>query len=195
MDKSRAFSKIADRIKANTYKTNRVQQKENRTFLLMTKTRLTQKKSSNIKYKDAHKRKLEKLNAILEEIGSPGSTPLIGEVGINETLTQGDCFYSSLYRVFKERDLLKTVCHELNLRGSTEVRFVLSFRKKVAKEVLDDKLPTDLNQHGKQENSYDFLSGLGKELTTIIDEDKGEIFPTWFKKEFRNGVGTRKNFL
>jgi hypothetical protein len=195
MDKSRSYSKIVDRLKANTYKTNRVQQKMNRTFLLKTKSRLTQKKNSNIKYKKAHKNKLEKLNAILEEIGSPGSTPLKGEVGINETLSQGDCFYSSLYRVFKERDLLKTVCHDLNLRGSTEVRFVLSFRQKVAKEVLEGKLPTDLNQNGKQENSYDFLSGLGKELTTIIDDDQDEIFPNWFKKEFRNGVGTRKNFL
>jgi len=195
MDKSSAYSKIVNRLKANTYKTNRSQKKANRQFLLQTKTRLTQKKSPNIKYKEGHKHKLEKLNAILEELGGPGSTPVIGEVGINETLTQGDCFYSSLYRAFKERDLLKTVCHDLNLRGSTEVRFVVSFRQKVAKEVLDNKLPTDLDRHGNPENSYDFLSGLGSELTTIIDDDAGEIFPNWFKREFRKGVGSRENFL
>jgi len=192
MDKSRAFSKIVNRLKANTYKTNRGQMKANLNYLQKTRSRLTIKKTNR---KEADNRKLEKLNAILEELGSPGSTPLIGEVGINETLSQGDCFYSSLYRAFKERDLLKTVCHDLNLRGSTEVRFILSFRQKVAKEVLDNNLPADINADGQPENSYDFLSGLGNELTTILEEDKNEIFPDWFKKEFSKGVGTRKNFL
>ena len=195
MDKSRAFSKIVSRLKSNVYKTNRNQLRSNRKYLEQTKTRLTSKKSPNIKYKSGHTHKLMKLNSLLDELGSPGSTPNMGAVGINETLSQGDCFYSSLFRAFKERDLLKTVCHELKLRGSTEVRFVSSFREKVADEVLAGNLPSDLNRFGEQEDSYDMLSELGPEITMIIDEDAGEIFPSWFKKEFRNGVGTRKNFL
>jgi len=195
MEKSRAFSKIVDRLKSNVYKTNRNQQITNRSYLQKTKTRLTQKKSPNIKYKQGHRYKLEKLNAILEEMGSPGSTPLIGEVGINETLSQGDCLYSSLYRALKERDLLQTVAHELNIRGSTEVRFIISFRQKIANEILANRLPKDLNQYGQEEDTYDFFRGLGPLITDIIDEDADEIFPSWFKKEFRNGVGKRDNFL
>jgi hypothetical protein len=195
MDKSRAFSKIVNRLKSNHYKTNRNQQKANRAYLTKTRTRLTLKKSPNIKYKQGHAHKLEKLNAILEEMGSPGSTPLIGEVGINETLAQGDCFFSSLYRAFKERDLLNTVAHELNIRGSTEVRFIISFRKKISDEILKNRLPKDVNQYGVEEDTYDFFNGLGPLIKDIIDEDAGEIFPTWFKNEFRHGVGSRDNFL
>lgn len=200
MDKSRAFSKIVNRIKSNAYKTNKNQKEANRAFLTKTKTRLTQKKSPNIKYKQGHKLKLDKINAILEELGSPNSTGHPGSlkeasVGINETLSQGDCLYSSLFRALAERDLLKTVSLGLNIRGSTEVRFVISLRKKIAEEILANRLPRDLNQHGQEEDTYDFFSGLGPLIKDIINGDAGEIFPDWFKREFKNGVGTRANFL
>lgn len=193
MDKSKAFSKIINRIQTKTYKTDRLLEKANRDYLQKTKMRLTQKKNSNIKYKAGHKHKLEKLNAILEELGSPVSNE---EVGINETLSQGDCFYSGIFRALKERDLLQTVCLALNLRGSTEVRFITSFRELVANEVLAGRLPSDLDQYGHPENSYDMLSGLGSNITNIIDGDEQhEIWPEWFAKEFRNGVGKRPHFL
>lgn len=195
MDKSKAYTKIVNRLKSNGYKTNKNQERENRSFLQKTKMRLTQKKSPSIKYKEGHKHKLAKINAILEELGSPGSNLKEAEVGINETLSQGDCLYSSLYRALKERDLLNTVAHELNIRGSTEVRFIISLRQKIAAEILANRLPTDLNQHGQKEDTYDFFSGLGPNIKTIIEEDDNEIFPDWFKSEFKNGVGHRTNFL
>jgi hypothetical protein len=131
----------------------------------------------------------------LEELGSPGSNSGSAEVGINETLAQGDCFFSSLWRAFKERGLLETVAYELNVRTSTEVRFIISMRKKIAEEILANRLPTDLDQHGKKEDTYDFFHGLGPLITDVLKEDDDEIFPDWFKQEFMNGVGTRKNFL
>jgi hypothetical protein len=195
MEKSRAYSKIVNRLKSNTYKTDKKQKKANRAYLIKTKSKLTQKNNTNIKYKKGHTHKLEKLNAILEELGSPGSNSGSAEVGINETLAQGDCFFSSLWRAFKERGLLETVAYELNVRTSTEVRFIISMRKKIADEILANRLPTDVDQHGKKEDTYDFFHGLGPLITDVLNEDDDEIFPDWFKQEFLLGVGTRKNFL
>jgi len=195
MEKSKAYSKIVNRLKSNTYKTDKKQEKTNRAYLTKTKGRLTQKNNANIKYKAGHKHKLEKLNAILEELGSPGSEKGPFEVGINETLSQGDCFFSSLWRAFKERGLLETVAYELNVRTSTEVRFIISMRKKIAEEILANRLPSDLNQYGKKEDTYDFFHGLGPLITDVLIGDQMEIFPDWFKQEFMLGVGTRKNFL
>jgi hypothetical protein len=195
MEKSKAYSKIVNRLKSNTYKTDKKQKTINRVYLTKTKSRLTQKNNKNIKYKESHKHKLEKINAILEELGSPGSNTGPISVGINETLSQGDCFFSSLWRAFKERGLLETVAYELDVRTSTEVRFIISMRKKIAEEIIANRLPSGLNQYGKKEDTYDFFHGLGPLITDVLREDQSEIFPDWFKQEFMHGVGTRKNFL
>jgi hypothetical protein len=117
---------------------------------------------------------------------------------INTTLEQGDCFYSSIFRALKERNLLESVSDELKLNCSTELRFVRSFRKKVAGEILANRLPSGKDQHGNREDTYDFFSGLGPLLKDIIEEDENggdDLFADWFRDEFRNGIGTRTNFL
>ena len=55
MDKSRAFSKITERIKTNAYKTNRTQKAENKQYLRKTQTRILSKKNESVKYKMGHK--------------------------------------------------------------------------------------------------------------------------------------------
>jgi hypothetical protein len=195
MDKSRAFSKITERIKTNAYKTNRVQKTENKQYLRKTRTRLLSKKNEAIRYKEGHKGKLEKLDALLERLSDPGlNSPDTGEVWINETLSQGDCFFSSLYRAFKERDLLSTVTRLLpNLRSSTELRFVGSFRNLIADEVLANRLPFNFNQHGQREDTYDFYAGMGPSFAAAVAYD--EVLPDWFKKGFAKGIKTRAHFL
>jgi hypothetical protein len=195
MDKSRAFSKINERIRTNAYKTNRVQKVENKQYLRRTRTRLLSKKNAQVKYKEGHKVKLEKLDALLERLSDPGlNSPDTGEVWINETLTQGDCFFSSLYRAFKERDLLSTVTRLLpNLRSSTELRFVSSFRNLIATEVLANRLPFNFNPQGIREDTYDFYAGMGPSLAAIIAYD--EVLPDWFKKAFAKGIKSRTHFL
>ena len=195
MDKSRAFSKITERIKTNAYKTNRTQKAENKQYLRKTQTRLLSKKNESVKYKMGHKGKLEKLDALLERLSDPGlDSPDTGEVWINETLTQGDCFFSSLYRAFKERDLLSTVTRLLpNLRSSTELRFVSSFRKLIADEVLANRLPFNFNPKGIREDTYDFYAGMGPSLAAAIEYD--EVLPDWFKTGFAKGIKSRAHFL
>lgn len=195
MDKSRAFSKITERIKTNAYKTNRTQKAENKQYLRKTRTRLLSKQFESIKYKMGWEGKLEKVDALLERLSDPGlDSPDNGTVWINETLTQGDCFFSSLYRAFKERDLLSTVTRLLpNLRSSTELRFVSSFRKLIADEVLANRLPFNFNPQGQREDTYDFYAGMGPSFDAAIAYD--EVLPDWFKTGFAKGVKSRANFL
>jgi len=192
---SRAYSKIEERIKTGVYKTNTTQKRVNKRYLSKTRSRLLSLKSNNVKYKTGHKRKLEKLDTLLERLSVPElDSPESGEVWINETLEQGDCFFSSLYRAFRERDLLSTVTHTLpNLRSSTEVRFISSFRKLIAKEILENRLPFTINERQERTDSYDFYAEMGESLGAVIAYD--EVLPNWFKKAFRNGIKSRKHFL
>jgi hypothetical protein len=192
---SRAYSKIEQRIKTGAYKTNRTQKKENKHYLLTTRSRLLSRKSNNVKYKTGRKRKIEKLDLLLERLSDQElESPDSGEVWINKTLEQGDCFFSSLFRAFKERDLLSTVTHSLpDLRSSTEVRFISSFRKLIAKEILENRLPFTINERKTREDAYDFYAGMGESLGAAIAYD--EVLPDWFKKAFVNGIKSRKHFL
>jgi len=192
---SKAFSKINERLKTNAYKTNRTLKTENKTYLRKTRTRLLEQNAKTVKYKHGQQAKIAKATMLLERLSDPGlESPDSGEVWINRTLSQGDCFFSSLYRAFKERDLLTTVTHDLpNLRGSTELRFVSSFRRLLADEIKANRLPFTVNAQGQREDAYDFYAGMGPSLGAVIAYD--EVLPDWFKTAFASGIKSRKHFL
>ncbi len=209
MDKSRAYSNIVERLGNNTYKKNTKQQKANRRYLERTRRRLQKRNTATIKYKRGHNHKLEKINALLHALDklsapspspsstlpysiSPSPTTPTNEAWINETLAQGDCFYSSLYRASKERGLLPIIAGNLGINVFSESKFIKSFRALIASEVKAGRLPNSTDQHGKKEDTYDILAGMGSDLGAAIAY--GNVFPDWFVKSFRKGVGTRKQF-
>ncbi len=183
-----ALTNIANRIKHNTYKSDKKQLKRNRKYLERTQKRLRARNAATIKYKRAHTRKLETTAKLLQAVATyPGNI-----AWINDTLTQGDCFYSSLYRASKERDLLPVLAANLGLHTSTESQFIKSFRNLVADTVKAGQLPSSNNQYGVKEDTYDILAGMGDSLGAAIAY--GNVFPDWFVASFSGGVGTRSHF-
>ena len=192
---SRSYAAIGERLKDDTYKTDPNRFVINRHFLKRTADRLSIKNATKIKYTQGHTRKLQKARNLLTALEAPDVTayPPAAEVWINRTLEQGDCFYSSIFRAAKERGLLPILRDRLRLNIRTEHAFIGGFRNRVSKEVLAGHLPTDVDQYGHPENTYDILHGMGNSLGAAIQYD--EVFPDWFKTAFAKGTGTRKNFL
>lgn len=192
---SRSYRTIDHRLKDDTYKTDPNRFVINRHFLKRTTERLSKKNITKIKYTQGHTRKLQKARNLLTALEAPNVTayPPASEVWINRTLEQGDCFYSSIFRAAKERGLLPIFRDRLRLNIRTEHAFIGAFRNRIAKEVLAGHLPTDVDQYGHPENTYDILHGMGNSLGAAIQYD--EVFPDWFKTAFATGTGTRKNFL
>jgi len=184
----KAFKNIAERLKTNTYKHNTKQLKRNRRYLASTRKRLESRNAATIKYKRSHNKKLATATTLLQELDAfPGSI-----AWINDTLAQGDCFYSSLYRASKERDLLPTIATNLGIQTATEVKFIQSFRNLIADEVQAGRLPSSTNQYGVKEDTYDILAGMGNSLGAAIAF--GNVFPDWFVASFSAGVGSRAHF-
>jgi hypothetical protein len=182
------LSNIADRITRNTYKSDKKQLKQNRKYLEQTRKRLQSRNAASVKYKRAYTKKLETTTKLLQAVAAyPGHI-----AWINDTLAQGDCFYSSLYRASKERDLLHSIATNLGLSTSTETQFIKSFRNLVADEVKAGRLPSSNNQYGVREDTYDILAGMGDSLGAAIAY--GNVFPDWFVASFSKGVGTRSHF-
>ena len=51
---------------------------------------------------------------------------------IGKSLSQGDCFYSSIYRSLDNQNMLENVCKKLNINCNEEYSFIQEFRKLVA---------------------------------------------------------------
>jgi hypothetical protein len=184
----KTFKNIAERLKTNAYKQNAKQLKRNRRYLARTYKHLQARNVSTIKYKRAHNKKIVTATTLLKELEAyPGNI-----AWINNTLSQGDCFYSSLYRASKERDLLSSIVDNLGVQTGTESKFILSFRDLIAEEVQAGRLPSSTNQYGIKEDTYDILAGMGDSLAAAIAY--GNVFPDWFVKSFSAGLGTREHF-
>ena len=110
------------------------------------------------------------------------------------TLDNGDCFYSSIYRSSKERkDVFDKINKELGLVEPEEYAFISAFREKVAKEVEEDKLPSNPG------TNTDVYNSLSTTSSTEPDNYKEIVnaYPSWFKEEFGPGkeFGERPDFL
>lgn len=113
-------------------------------------------------------------------------------VKTKKTRTDGDCFFSSIFRAAHEQGLLPllSTCTPL-VETCSESAFILSFRAILAKEIRAERLPMNA---GGTINTYDSLMQLGDD-----DVYQGTIdsFPDWFKAEFPTleSLGTQKQFV
>ena len=110
-----------------------------------------------------------------------------------KTRTDGDCFYSSIYRASNEQGALQIFNTCLGIDTTSEDTFILSFRQRIATEILSNNLPTEDLGEGRSLNTYDVL--LQDDPATY--RAKLRAFPAWFSKEFINqeAIGLREHFL
>ena len=110
-----------------------------------------------------------------------------------KTRTDGDCFYSSIYRASNEQGALQLFNTCLGIDTTSEDSFILSFRQRIATEILSNNLPTEDLGEGRSLNTYDVL--LQDDPATY--RAKLRAFPAWFSKEFINqeAIGLREHFL
>lgn len=114
-------------------------------------------------------------------------------VSIKQTLSNGDCFYSSIYRAARERPgLLARLKTCLQLDTQEETAFIQSFRNKVAKTINKRGLQKD-----NSKDIYDYL----KETVALKDGTYDaimEAYPNWFTAEFGEKgqhLGTKRIFI
>lgn len=119
-------------------------------------------------------------------------------VKTKKTRTDGDCFFSSIFRAANEQALLPLLatCNPL-LQTCSESAFILSFRAILAQEIRAERLPMNA---GGSINTYDSLRQLGVDGDQEDDAVyKGTIesFPDWFRAEFPTleSLGTQKQFV
>lgn len=112
------------------------------------------------------------------------------------TATNGDCFFSAIFRAAKERGkpVLDTVAKCLGITVATEPKFIQAFRKKIGDHIATGHLPTGEGREGRL-NTYDVFV----EMVADPVQYKARItsYPEWFGKTFgANGehLGTREEF-
>jgi hypothetical protein len=96
-----------------------------------------------------------------------------------DTKTQGDCFFSSIYRAAKEQNLLDILEDCLEVETSQEEIFIQNVRDILADKILED-------EDGVISDIYENLTNLSE----ININSFGEIMngmPSWFRKEFEDG--------
>lgn len=113
-------------------------------------------------------------------------------VKTKKTRTDGDCFFSSIFRAANEQALLPLLatCNPL-LQTCSESAFILSFRAILAQEIRAERLPMNA---GGSINTYDSLMQLGDDE---VYKGTIEAFPDWFQAEFPTleSLGTQKQFV
>jgi len=168
------------------------------------KSRKTRTAPKNFSEKEAAlKKNVEKAAENVKALKGEG--PFRAQIG--ETLTDGNCFYSAVYRALKERGLLAKAkeCHEiLNISGS-EKDFIISLRKLVADNANFDDMYNLLEGLHKatNQNSKDFLkewmedaSGLDPKQKKIIKKYILARTPNKakFEEEYRAYINTYTTF-
>lgn len=120
-----------------------------------------------------------------------GTFPVI----LRHTLSQGDCFFSALYRSLRERDgLLEKIGECLSLTIENESSFIQALRDKIADIVVSGHLPYSNEKNGRLD-IYDSLVQHTGNLETYSEITVG--FPEWFRTEFGEhgeNLGVRETF-
>ena len=115
------------------------------------------------------------------------------DVIIKDTLVQGDCFYSGIFRSSRERGLLEKIEKCLTLDISSEMAFVESFRNKLADSIAEKNLPSTDERNGRMD-TYDYLVGL---TASGSYKQVMKSYPKWFNEEFGHQgekLGERDSF-
>jgi hypothetical protein len=120
-----------------------------------------------------------------------GTFPVI----LRHTLSQGDCFFSALYRSLHERDgLLEKIGECISLTIENESSFIQAFRDKIADIVVSGHLPYSNEKNGRLD-MYDSLVQYTTNTETYEEITRG--FPEWFQIEFGEhgeNLGVRESF-
>ncbi len=133
------------------------------------------------------------------------------EVEQRETLTQGDCFFSAIFRAAWEGEFAGTLmdCLGINLENEDltvldyEKEFIVGFRMKIADELRAGRIPTAEGQRNAAGNIIDLYTNYAQlfETTAVTDEileqtDYYQVVinkkPIWMKKHFVDDLLTLK---
>ena len=105
-----------------------------------------------------------------------------------ETLADGDCFFSSIYRASAEQGILETVAGCFSLPGDLdEQSFIKGVRSFLSERIKAGDLPRD----SEGRDAYD---GLSEALTTGNWDAILSAYPSWFVKAFNGGLSEREQF-
>lgn len=113
-------------------------------------------------------------------------------INIKKTLSNGDCFYSAIYRSLEERELVSKVAACLNISDKSEKDFIQTFRNKVSDWIRSGNLPSN-----DPEGRVDLYDGLQFAIASGNYSAIVEGYPNWFVKLFgSNGqdIGSRETF-
>lgn len=113
------------------------------------------------------------------------------------TMTNGDCFFSAIFRAAKERGkpVLDALAKCLGVSIVSEPKFIAAFRNKIGGYIAAGNLPSNESKNGRV-NTYDVFV----EIVSDPAQYKAliESYPDWFEKTFgSNGelLGTREEFI
>jgi hypothetical protein len=109
-------------------------------------------------------------------------------VKVKKTLDNGDCFYSSIYRAAKERDILQLIGDSLHIDTNNETVFITEMRRRVADHIRAGHLP---KENGINVDAFNMLTTYEPETYTEILKS----YPKWFQDKFSGGTGSRQSFL
>ena len=121
-----------------------------------------------------------------------------------ETLTSGDCFYSSIWRASGEQGVREPMlnCFAIQIPpGKTEkqqeLMFIQTLRRILAQRIRNDNLFKEVDpRNGRQKNAYDGLQEKLAEGGMDLYKETIRIFPDWFKAKFGKGLlDTKQEFL
>jgi hypothetical protein len=140
-----------------------------------------------------------------------------GNIVLRETLSNGDCFFSSIFRAGVEQGFVNKIKECLKLKATNEKEFIQAFRNMLATRVRYDRLPKSTNPDGSTEDTYDVLKATFKmEIPGMVEQPgktgKGILsekqlrnstytqvlsaFPAWFEDKFKKGIpDDKKDFL
>jgi hypothetical protein len=115
-------------------------------------------------------------------------------VVIKDTLSQGDCFYSGIFRSLSERDLLEHVGSCLSVNTVNEPVFIEGMRNKLADMIASGNLLYSDEKNGRLDIYDSLMTALvNRKLYRSITRN----FPSWFNVEFGkygDDLGTRESF-
>lgn len=199
------IKKIANRMDSGIYRRNTNRKQANIESIKRKQSRQTLKKGRGENSNPKKEIILQQLLTQIEEVPTTHTSEDIHtlidntnnskSVIIKQTLTNGDCFYSAIYRGASEREgLLDTLYECLDLDISDEIAFITSLRNKIADRIISGDLLYSNERNGRVD-LYDRLISLME--TNEQYQEVTRNYPEWFNEEFgKNGehLGLRAEF-
>jgi hypothetical protein len=104
------------------------------------------------------------------------------------TLSNGNCFFSAIYRASREQAVLDTIGKCLEISVANETEFIQAFRNKIADHIAAGHLPTGMGREGALD-TYNVL--IEMKFDPQVPERSGnsykervQSYPLWFRKKF-----------